>query len=130
MMLEGLDGKPLQPKYANGSTWLSHAKSSEKYSNSFVARMVRCITDHAPIGLYYQRFNIQAETTCPCGEEEQDRYHITIPCKVYGKVGCPVHHDVLDMGERISCIDELITYLEEKPLAFGFERPDPPRGEG
>ena len=54
----------MQPNSMKGGSYMRRLRYE---SNSLVARFTRCITNHAPIGTYYQKFNIEAETLCVCG---------------------------------------------------------------
>ena len=65
--LEDTLGAQLRPVYANGGTWL-HSVDND---NKACARLCRSVLNHAPIGEYYSRFNIQEETACTCGVDIQ-----------------------------------------------------------
>ncbi|KAK1223716.1 hypothetical protein PQX77_013404 [Marasmius sp. AFHP31] len=58
--LNDLKGKPLQPKYTSGGTWLPHIGRT----NSLTSRAIRCNTNHAPVGEYYFRFHIPESEDC------------------------------------------------------------------
>lgn len=111
MALTSLDGKTIQPTYANGRSWLPSAKSSLLLT----APMTRCVTGHAPIGDYYEHFNIPAEggTRCGCGALRQTRTQILSYCPQYAP------------GGRVpTWLAALLDFLDECPLAFAL-RPSP-----
>ena len=99
-----------------------------------MARVVRCILNHAPIGEYYRKFNIpDTLSECACGVDPQTRHHVFVDCPCYGKVNGQLV-DALDIDETFrhdpETLNELIEFLKEQPLAFSFTRPDPPEREG
>ncbi|KAK1234618.1 hypothetical protein PQX77_002173 [Marasmius sp. AFHP31] len=63
--LNDLKGKPLQPKYTSGGTWLLYIGRT----NSLTSRVIRCITNHAPVGEYYCRFHISESEDCRCARQ-------------------------------------------------------------
>src|SRR6187455_3290199 len=103
MRLKTLDGGFIQPKYANGGAWLPAAGDDL----SLVSRMTRCILGHAPIGAYYERFNIPAEqgTRCGCGALRQTRDHILKYCPQYSP------------GGTFSRLEQLLDFLTMNPRA-------------
>jgi hypothetical protein len=54
--------KPIQPSTHKGGPWLSDSR----VGTSTFSRLCRCITGHAPLGTYCQRFNISGGIHCPC----------------------------------------------------------------
>ena len=90
-----------QPTYLNGGTWLKPVDAS----HSLTARFARCVLNHAPIGAYYQRFNMDEPTTCVCGTALETRTHILNQCPLYRRKG-PVRR-VYDLantaGKQLSC---------------------------
>jgi len=63
LLLQNLDGGIVQPTYAKGGSWLG-----EVGGRLLVATcMCRFILGHAPIGSYFQRFNIDKSHQCECG---------------------------------------------------------------
>jgi hypothetical protein len=54
--------KPLQPSTRKGGPWLSESRVGP----STFSRLCRCITGHAPLGAYCQRFNISGPVHCSC----------------------------------------------------------------
>ena len=129
-------GHQINPKYVNGGAWmpLIRRQADDAYSNAFLARVVRSLLNHAPIGEYYQRFNIpDTLSECPCGVDPQTRDHIFVDCPCFGKVNGEIV-DALDVKVAFRHVPEelpqLIEFLTEQPLAFSFTRPDPPEREG
>ncbi|KAF9522024.1 hypothetical protein CPB83DRAFT_900003 [Crepidotus variabilis] len=106
----------IQPTHAKLGSWLPSVMDlwtdgdgmDHPASNPLVARLVRCITNHAPIGEYYHRFNIPE----------------------------PGHLDALNSTPAF--LWQVVKFLRDNPLVFGFPQrqgqlaaPDPPReGEG
>ena len=103
--LDGPDKADIQPKYSKGGSWLSFGTES----NSFTARLCRCILNHAPIGSYYERFHIGGRDDCQCGAGLQTRLHILERCNQH------LHQDT-----PITSIGQLCLFLKENPLAFAF----------
>jgi hypothetical protein len=54
--------RPLQPSTRKGRPWLSESW----VGTSTFSRLCHCITGHAPLGAYRQRFNIGGAIHCPC----------------------------------------------------------------
>ncbi|KAK1215566.1 hypothetical protein PQX77_021829 [Marasmius sp. AFHP31] len=81
--LNDLKGKPLQPKYTSGGTWLPHIGRT----NSLTSRVVRCITNHAPVGEYYRRFRIPESEDCRCGRALETRLHVLFRCPQATRTG-------------------------------------------
>jgi len=54
LLLQNLDGGIIQPTYAKGGSWLGEVGGRL----SVTTRMCRSILGHAPIGSYFQRFNM------------------------------------------------------------------------
>ncbi|KAH9481527.1 hypothetical protein JR316_0006054 [Psilocybe cubensis] len=117
LVLDGLDGKPILPDSKDKSAWLS----SMSYGSQLYARLCRYILNHAPIGSYYDRFNIQEDTSCPCGSSWEIRSHI-FRC---GKIYCPPMSCELRAPTTIAY---LIGFLLANPKAFAFHLV--PRGVG
>ena len=105
----------VQPNSTKGGSYMRRLRYE---SNSLVARFTRCITNHAPIGTYYQKFNIEAETLCVCsrilsqGHILQDSWW----------QGCDhwKSHDY-ETGN----FPGLVKYLKENPTAFAFSEDRP-----
>jgi hypothetical protein len=60
--LKNSKDKPIQPSTRKGGPWLSDSR----VGTSTFSRLCRCITGHAPLGVYRQRFNISGGIHCPC----------------------------------------------------------------
>jgi hypothetical protein len=60
--LKNSKDKPIQPSTCKGGPWLSDSW----VGTSTFSRLCRCITGHAPLGAYHQRFNISGGIHCPC----------------------------------------------------------------
>jgi len=70
----------LTPTYTKGGTWLRHVSNS----NTICARLTRLITNHAPIGEYYQCFFPNKNPQCPCNNGSiETRSHILSQCDLY-----------------------------------------------
>jgi len=114
--LRALTGGPMLPTYLKGGTWM-HAVAQD---NALCARVVRCITNHAPTGEYYSRFNIEAHLACPCDDAAPEtRAHIFLRCK---------NTQNLDQFPRT--LESLITFLQANPQTFAFRKEPPPGGVG
>ena len=107
------EGKTPQPTYLRHGEWLSRAMDRDGYSNQLFARAVRCITEHAPIGEYYVRFNIPEPPECPMCGRFQTRAHVLHSCR----------RDALAGMDSPSSVNSLYEFLERNPLSFAF-RPD------
>ena len=113
--LQSLDGEMLLPTYAKGGTWLPKIKGD----TALFARATRCILSHAPLGEYYERFNIDAPHACRCGQFQTRRHLLQFceECTLRPYRGLPRYYETL------------ITFLEENPWAFSFaDRPEPEAG--
>lgn len=117
LAVPGSGGRDILPEYSKEGSWLSKVKERESYSNALMARLVRCITNHAPIGEYYHRFKIPEQTSCSSCGRLQTRRHIF--------VGCRGHLDALSGRDVPGRISELCSYLEKNPTAFAFPQRRP-----
>ncbi|KDR65691.1 hypothetical protein GALMADRAFT_148463 [Galerina marginata CBS 339.88] len=103
----GKKPKPILPSTRKGGPYI---RESGADAASF-ARMCRCILNHAPIGSYYDRFNIDEPHGCSqCGAPRETRSHILSYCPKY---------------ERNSPTDRLhglLMFLLDNPQAFSFTR--------
>ncbi|KAF4613307.1 hypothetical protein D9613_011208 [Agrocybe pediades] len=80
LMLQRPDETVLEPSYINGGTWLPAAGGDLHLA----VRICRCILNHAPIGAYYERFNIPERTSCTCEDHPlETRDHILRHCGQY-----------------------------------------------
>jgi len=107
--LERLDGDALKLTYINGGVWLSPVGSNL----SVAVRLFRCILNHAPIGSYYERFNIPEPLACNCGFYCQDCDHVLLSCNKHRRKA----------NWRPHYLKDVVDFLEENPLAFSFRRP-------
>ena len=107
--LERPDRNTVKPTYINGGVWLSPVGGNL----SVAVRLFRCIFNHAPIGLYYERFNIPEPLTCDCGFHCQDCDYILLSCTKHMRKAnwCP-HY-----------LKEVMVFLEENSSVFSFRRP-------
>ncbi|KDR65264.1 hypothetical protein GALMADRAFT_21607, partial [Galerina marginata CBS 339.88] len=95
----------ITPDIRKGGPWIRKAGGD----NTSFARLCRCILNHAPIGSYYRRFNIQEPHGCPrCGAPRETRSHILSYCPGYER---PAPTDRLH---------GLVEFLLENPEAFSF----------
>ncbi|KAF9258716.1 hypothetical protein L218DRAFT_1004637 [Marasmius fiardii PR-910] len=120
--MKGLQGKPLQPSYIKGGTWLSKLGDS----NALVARVVRCITNHAPVGEYYHRFNIpNTSRLCTCWSAENSQSAV-VQTRTHILHHCPdVNH-----SKNIDYVVGLAQFLKKNPRVFSFADPAPRAGVG
>jgi hypothetical protein len=108
LRLQGVSGTQLQPN-PSGGPWIKLAGSN----NTVFACMCRCILNHAPIGSYYTRFNINSPVQCPCGCF-QDREHILARCpQLVRSTPCTPHFVI-----------GLMCFLKANPSAFAFSKPE------
>ena len=97
----------IEPSYARGGPWLQ----TFGYSNSLCARVVRAITNHAPIGEYRLRFFPNMEFTCPCNNYPiKTRRHILHNCQRFNGYWNP---------QRDS-LKHFVMFLTTNPNAFAF----------
>jgi len=106
LFLQNLNGGVVQPTYAKGGAWLGEVSGRL----SVFTRMCRSILGHAPIGSYFQRFNIDESHRCECGVPLQTRDHIFVACR---------KHKLLHGDRRVpKYIMELWYFLDTNPKAF------------
>ncbi|PPQ93647.1 hypothetical protein CVT25_012522 [Psilocybe cyanescens] len=119
LQLKTVDGAVAQPG-AKDNPWIHFANMS---SPQLYARMCRCILNHAPIGSYYSRFNLNdGHTSCPCGCPWETRTHI-LTCK---RTYRPPRTCEL---RQPTTLCYLHSFLEMNPKAFAF-RSAPTAGVG
>ncbi|KAK1219569.1 hypothetical protein PQX77_017702 [Marasmius sp. AFHP31] len=94
--LNDLKGKPLQPKYTGGGTWLPHIGCT----NSLTLRVIRRITNHAPVGEYYCRFHIPESEDCRCGRALETCLHVLFCCPQAVHTG-PIRY----LGDLVNFLD-------------------------
>ncbi|KAK1234705.1 hypothetical protein PQX77_002086 [Marasmius sp. AFHP31] len=112
--LNNLKGKPLQPKYTNGGTWLPHIGRT----NSLTSRVIRCITNHAPVGEYYCRFHIPESEDCRCERALETRLHVLFRCPQATRTG-PIRY-----------LGDLVDFLDANPGTFAMRNQLPRAGVG
>jgi hypothetical protein len=111
--LKNLAGDLLQPTYLNEGTWLAEVKDS---LIPMVARMCRCILNHAPIGAYYERFHIDEPHACECGHPLQTRTHLLQVCP-------RTVHRRDQYGRSPRLLLNLLNLLDDNDAMFAFKRP-------
>ncbi|KAK1220447.1 hypothetical protein PQX77_016791 [Marasmius sp. AFHP31] len=112
--LNDLKGKPLQPKYTSGGTWLPHIGRT----NSLTSRVIRCVTNHAPVGEYYRRFHIPESEDCRCGRALETRPHVLFRCPQATRTG-PIRY-----------LGDLVKFLDANPGTFAMRNQLPRAGVG
>jgi len=114
LLLQNLDGGIVQLTYAKRRAWLGEVSGRL----SVFTHMCRSILRHAPIGSYFQRFNIDESHWCECGIPLQTRDHIFVACR---------KHKLLHGDRRVpKYIGELWYFLDTNPKAFAQRTPGPP----
>ncbi|KAF4622833.1 hypothetical protein D9613_001563 [Agrocybe pediades] len=111
LMLQQPDETVLEPSYINGGTWLPAAGGDLHLA----VRICRCILNHAPIGAYYERFNIPERTSCTCKDHPLETCdHILRHCGQYQRDedGPPPRYYL-----------GLVRFLEQNEATFSFRRP-------
>ncbi|CAA7269286.1 unnamed protein product [Cyclocybe aegerita] len=104
--LQQPDRQLLQPLYLNGGPWLS----TFGHSITEFARVCRCITGHAPIGVYYRRFKINEPHGCTCGAALQSCQHVLFRCHDRYSVHYP------------HFLGDIASFMKYNPMAFGFNQ--------
>ncbi|KDR65182.1 hypothetical protein GALMADRAFT_148900 [Galerina marginata CBS 339.88] len=103
----GKKPKPILPSTRKGGPYI---RESGADAASF-ACMCRCILNHAPIGSYYDRFNIDEPHGCPqCGAPRETRSHILSYCPKY------------EQNSPTDRLHGLLMFLLDNPQAFSFTR--------
>ncbi|KAF9540358.1 hypothetical protein CPC08DRAFT_804716 [Agrocybe pediades] len=111
LMLQRPDETVLEPSYINGGTWLPAAGGNLHLA----VRICRSILNHAPIGAYYERFNIPEQTLCTCEDHPlETRNHILHHC---GQYQCD------EDGPPPRYYLGLVRFLEQNEATFSFRRP-------
>ncbi|PPQ95733.1 hypothetical protein CVT25_000768 [Psilocybe cyanescens] len=110
LQLKTVDGAVAQPG-GKDNPWVHFANMS---SPQLYARMCRCILNHAPIGSYYSRFNLNdGHTSCPCGCPWETRTHILTCKRTYRPPrACELRQP--------TTLCYLHSFLEMNPKAFAF----------
>ena len=111
------DQSHVLPTHLKGGPWLKHLSKAEKglpASNSLIARLVRTVLNHAPIGSYRRRFFPFEETNCLCLRHPlEDRDHIFRNCPLYRRENI----------QNQSTLAGVVEFLQNNPKAFSFEKP-------
>ena len=103
-------GKPITPTTHKAGPFLKVFG----YSSQLTARMVRCVTCHAPIGEYRARFFPSEESRCRCElRPEETRDHILRECTL-----CSRPH----FRQPPRSVEELYEFLDDNPPAFAWDR--------
>ncbi|KAF9451118.1 hypothetical protein P691DRAFT_808776 [Macrolepiota fuliginosa MF-IS2] len=112
--------KPISPTYTNGGPFIPHLPSPQ-----LAARFTRCVTNHAPIGEYRERFNLgEDDNSCSCGAPMQTRSQLLSSCPKLIHTKSLIHdHRIPTMAPR--SIEHLISFLQDNLSAFVFQL-DPP----
>ncbi|KAF9444708.1 hypothetical protein P691DRAFT_677078, partial [Macrolepiota fuliginosa MF-IS2] len=81
----------------------------------------RCVTNHALIGEYQERFNLgECDNSCSCGAPMQTRSHLLSACPNLIHTKALLHdHRIPTMAPR--SIERLISFLQDNPSAFAFQ---------
>ena len=108
LSLKKTDGSSLQPTYINGGVWLSPVGGDL----TVAVRLFRCILNHAPIGSYYERFNIDESLDCECGFRQQTRDHVLLSCTKLERKDNSLKSPVTHSGLQVSSI----TYITIQPV--------------
>ena len=88
-------------------------------SKLLCARMVRCLTDHSPIGAYRLRFFPDQPTHCSCDRPElQTRRHVFDRCTFYPRAPYSLTWD--DYLGELDPFPLIMDFLEQHPTAFTF----------
>jgi hypothetical protein len=69
----------LVPTHVNSGPWMRRMG----HSHELTARLVRCITGHAPIGSFQSRFFPLESTACRCGLPMETVSHVLYRCPSY-----------------------------------------------
>jgi hypothetical protein len=77
--------KLLVPTHVNSGPWMHRTG----HSHELTARLVRCITRHAPIGSFRSRFFPLESTACRCGLPMETVSHVLYHCPLYEREEVP-----------------------------------------
>src|SRR5262249_33673241 len=104
-------GKFMVPSYLSGGTWLKHLDNPR-----ICARVVRGLLNHAPIGSYRIRFNLEGSHDCDCGRAVESREHILNRCPTYTARNW-------ELGRPPEFFDDFVDFCREEETAFSFRKP-------
>jgi hypothetical protein len=105
--------KPLQPSTRKGGPWLFESRVGP----STFSRLCRCITGHAPLGAYRQRFNVSGPIHCSCRVGHgilETRSHALHSCPRWKHPGL---HSLLDT------VPTLTKFVQSNATFCAIERP-------
>ena len=101
------DNNIIELSYIKGGSWLKFIS----YSNLLCTKVLRTITNHAPMGEYRLRFFPREEFRCPYGLYSiKLRYYILYECRRFNNYWNP----------RRDLISHFVMFLEFNPSAFAF----------
>jgi hypothetical protein len=100
--------KLLVPTHVNSGPWMRRTS----HSHELTARLVRCITGHAPIGLFRSRFFPLESTACRCGLPMETVPHVLYHCPLYEREEVP--------SEKLP-YKWLVDFLITNENAFAFD---------
>jgi ribonuclease HI len=98
----------LVPTHVNSGPWMRRTG----HSHELTARLVRCITRHAPIGSFQSRFFPLESTACRCGLPMETVSHVLYRC--------PLHEREEEPSEKLP-YKWLIDFLITNESAFAFD---------
>jgi hypothetical protein len=98
----------LVPTHVNSGPWMRRTG----HSHELTARLVRCITGHAPIGSFRSRFFPLESTACRCGLPMETVSHVLYRCPLYEREEEP--------SEKLP-YKWLIDFLITNENAFAFD---------
>jgi hypothetical protein len=98
----------LVPTHVNSGPWMRRMG----HSHELTARLVRCITGHAPIRLFRSRFFPLESTACRCGLPMETVSHVLYRC--------PLHEWEEEPSEKLP-YKWLINFLITNESAFAFD---------
>jgi hypothetical protein len=98
----------LVPTHVNSGPWMRRTG----HSHELTACLVRCITGHAPIGLFRSRFFPLESTACRCGLPMETVSHVLYRCPLYEREEVP--------SEKLP-YKWLVDFLITNENAFAFD---------
>jgi hypothetical protein len=94
--------------HVNSGPWMRRTG----HSHELTAHLVRCITGHAPIGLFRSRFFPLESTACRCGLPMETVSHVLYRCPLYEREEVP--------SEKLP-YKWLVDFLITNENAFAFD---------
>lgn len=107
---------------------LSTDSTSAALPASSVSQLTRCLTNHAPIGAFHERFHPNLSPRCPaCPRFIQSRNHILFHCACYKRSSLPFtwFSHISTFLEHKDSFALLAKWLAHFPLAFTFAHSPP-----